>query len=64
LVLGRVDLWIQNKRVTDFKFEAIPVNLKTVEKKRNGTKAYHFIGKEIRKDQSLSRHLQPYLDKV
>ena len=64
LVLGRVDLWIQNKRVTDFTFEAIPVNLKTVEKKRNGSKAYHFIGKEIRKDQSLSRLLQPYLDKV
>lgn len=64
LVLGRVDLWIQNKRVTDFMFEAIPVNLKTVEKEQDGTKAYHFIGKEIREDQGLLRLLQPYIDKV
>jgi 5'-nucleotidase / UDP-sugar diphosphatase len=64
LVLGRVDLWIQNKRVTDFTFEAIPVNLKNVEKKQDGTRAYHFIAKEIREDQTLSRLLQPYLDKV
>ena len=64
LVLGRVDLWIQNKRVTDFKFEAIPVNLKIVEKKQDGTKAYHFIGKEIEEDQRLLKLFQPYLDKV
>jgi 5'-nucleotidase/UDP-sugar diphosphatase len=64
LILGRIDLWIQNKKVTDFKFEAIPVNLKTVEKKKDGSKAYHFIGKEIKEDQKLLRLLQPYLDTV
>ena len=64
LVLGRVDLWIQNRKVKDFKFGTIPVNLKTVEKKQDGTKAYHFIGKEIEEDQRLLRLFQPYLDKV
>ena len=64
LVLGRVDLWIQNNRVTDFKFEAIPVNLKTVEKMQDGTRVYGFIGEEIREDEKLLKLLQPYVDKV
>jgi len=64
LVLGRVDLWIRNKRVTKFKFEAIPVNLKTVERKEGGTKVYGFIGKEIKEDQELLKLLQPYVDEV
>ncbi len=64
LVLGRVDLWIQNRKIKDFKFETIPINLKTVEKKQDGTKAYHYIGKEIGEDERLLKLLQPYLDKV
>ncbi|MDY7036614.1 MAG: 5'-nucleotidase C-terminal domain-containing protein, partial [Thermodesulfobacteriota bacterium] len=64
LILGRIDLWIHNKKVMDFKFEAIPINLKRIEKKSDGTKKFHFIGKEIKEDEKLLRLLQPYVEKV
>ena len=61
LVLGRVDLFIQEKRVIDYTFEAIPVNLKEVEKKPDGAMVYHFIGEEIPEDSELVRLMEPYL---
>jgi len=64
LVLGRVDLWIENKRVIDFSFEPIPINLKTVEKKSDRTEVYHFIGEQIEEDVELLTMLQPYVDQV
>jgi len=64
LVVGRVDLWIRNKRVIDYKFEAIPINLKTEEKRPDGSKVYSFIDKEIEEDKGLLYILQPYIDKV
>lgn len=64
LVLGRVDLWIQSRRVVDFRFELIPINLKRVEKKSDGTKVYHFIGEQIEEDQELLTMLQAYVDQV
>ena len=64
LVLGRVDLFIQQKRVIDYKFEAIPVNLKEVEKKPDGAMAYHVIGEEISEDPELVSLMKPYIDGV
>jgi 5'-nucleotidase/UDP-sugar diphosphatase len=64
LVLGRVDLWIQNKSVIDFRFEPIPINLKRVEKKPDGTKVYRFIGEQIEEDEKLLTMLQPYVDQA
>ncbi len=64
LVLGRMDLWIKNKKIIDYKFESIPVNLKTREKKADGTSVYHFIGSEIAIDAGLKETLQVYVDKV
>jgi 5'-nucleotidase/UDP-sugar diphosphatase len=64
LVLGRVDLWIQNGRVIDFSFELIPINLKRVEKKPDGTKVFHLIGEHIKEDQELLTMLQVYVDQV
>ncbi len=64
LVLGRVDLFIQEKRVIDYKFEAIPVNLKEVEKKPDGAMVYHVIGEEIPEDPELVRLMKPYVDRV
>ena len=64
LVLGRVDLWIQNKNVIDFRFESIPINLKRVEKKSDGTKVYHFIGEQIEEDKELLSMLQSYVDQA
>jgi 5'-nucleotidase/UDP-sugar diphosphatase len=64
LILGRVDLWIRNKGVIDFRFESVPINLKTVEKKSDGTKAYHFVGEQIKEDEELLRVLHPYIDQA
>ena len=64
LVLGRIDLWIQDRKVIDFKMELIPINLKKPVKKSDGTTDYHFIGKEIKEDEELLKLLQPYVDKV
>ncbi|MBW1862772.1 MAG: 5'-nucleotidase C-terminal domain-containing protein [Deltaproteobacteria bacterium] len=64
LVIGKVDLLIRKKKVMDFRFQAIPINLKTVEKKSDGTGVYHFIGEEIEEDKELIKLLQPYLNEV
>jgi 5'-nucleotidase/UDP-sugar diphosphatase len=61
LVLGRVDLFIQEKRVIDYTFQAIPVNLKEVEKKPDGAMEYHFIGEDIPEDPALLRLMEPYV---
>jgi 5'-nucleotidase/UDP-sugar diphosphatase len=64
LVVGRVDLWIQDKRIVDLKFKSIPINLKVVEKKPGRARAYRFVGPEIEEDEELITLLQPYVDKV
>ena len=64
LVLGRVDLFIQKKRTIEYKFEAIPVNLKEVEKKPDGALVYHVIGEDIPEDPELVRLMKPYVDRV
>ena len=61
LVLGRVDLFIQKKKVIDYTFEAIPVNLKEVEKKPDGAMVYHVIGEDIPEDPELVRLMEPYV---
>jgi len=53
LVLGRVDVWIQNKKIIDFIFETIPINLKKVEK-----------NDPIQEDNTLLSLLQPYKEKA
>lgn len=62
LVLGRTDLFIQEKRVIDYTFEAIPVNLKNVEKKPDGVMVYHYISEEIPEDPEVVRLMEPYLN--
>ena len=64
LVLGKIDLWIQNRRVADFNMALIPINLKKVVRNSDGKKTYHLIGKEIKEDPELLAILQPYADKV
>jgi 5'-nucleotidase/UDP-sugar diphosphatase len=64
LVLGRVDLWIQDKRVIDLKFQTLPINLKEARQRADGTVSYHPLGKEIAEDQALLKRLQPYVDRV
>jgi len=64
LIMGRVDLLVQNKRVIDYRYEAIPINLKEVEKKPDGTKVDHFVGEEIPEDLKLLALLEPYAAKA
>jgi len=64
LILGKVDLFVQNKRVIDYRFKAIPINLKEVAKKPDEAKVYHFIGEEIPEDPKLLELLGPYVAKA
>lgn len=64
LVLGKIDLWIRNKRVVKFNMELIPINLKQVIKTPGSKKSFRFIGNPIKEDQTLLALLQPYADKV
>ena len=64
LILGKVDLFVRNKKVIDYRFEAIPVNLKEVERKPDGAQMYHFIGEEIPEDTKLLALLEPYVAKA
>ena len=61
LILGKVDLFVKNRRVIDYRFEAIPINLKEMEKKPDGSKVYHFIGEEIPENTDLLELLEPYV---
>ncbi len=64
LVLGKIDLWVRNKRVVDFNMELIPINLKQIIKNPEGEKTFRFMGNPIQEDQTLLALLQPYADKV
>lgn len=64
LVVGRVDLAIQGKKVADLSFKAIPINLKTVGKGADGRKILHPAGDPISEDQALVTILRPYVEKV
>ncbi len=64
LVLGRVDLWIKEKKIIDFAFQSIPINLKRIEKNKKGKKVFSPIGKPIPEDETLLSMLQPYITKT
>jgi 5'-nucleotidase / UDP-sugar diphosphatase len=64
LVLGRVDLWIRDREVVDYRAELIPINLKKAVDQPDGGRTYACVGTQIPEDPNLLRLLQPYLDKV
>ena len=64
LVLGKMDLWIGDKRIINFDMELIPINIKQTIKNPDGKKTFRFIGNSIKEDQTLLALLQPYADKV
>ena len=64
LVLGKIDLSIQNKRIVAFQMEMIPINLKRSIKASDGQKKIEFVGEPIMEDPALLSLLQPYADKV
>ncbi|MFH1123267.1 MAG: 5'-nucleotidase C-terminal domain-containing protein [Pseudomonadota bacterium] len=62
LVLGRVDLEIRKGEIVNLKFRPIPINLKEVETKPDGTKGFRYMGEEIKEDETLVALLKPYVD--
>lgn len=64
MIVGKAVLTIQNKKITNFGWETIPINLKSVTKKADGTKETKFIGREVKEDPFLLPLLQPYGDAV
>ena len=64
MIVGRIDLQIQDKKVINFKFKPIPINLKIPEHRGDGSVIYHFIGEEIKEDPILAELLRPYEDKA
>jgi 5'-nucleotidase/UDP-sugar diphosphatase len=64
LILGRVDILIKGKKIVDYNFNAIPINLKVIKKGPDGKKKLQFIGQKIEEDRALLNLLQPYADKV
>jgi 5'-nucleotidase/UDP-sugar diphosphatase len=64
LYLGKGVMTISAKKVTDFKWELIPVNLKEKVKQPDGSTELRYIGTEIKEDQRLLDLLKPYAAKV
>jgi 5'-nucleotidase/UDP-sugar diphosphatase len=64
LVLGKVELKIQNQRVIDLEFEAIPIDGTGVEKKVDDIQGQPVFRPGIEEDPVLLTLLQPFVDEV
>ena len=59
--LGRVDLWVKDRKVIRLRFEPIPINLQKMVVGSDGKKSMAYVGQKIREDEVLLRIIQPYL---
>jgi 5'-nucleotidase/UDP-sugar diphosphatase len=64
LVVGKVDLKIQNRRAVGLKFKTIPVDGEGVEKQVPGTQGQPVFNNGIEEDPVLLTLLQPFVDEV
>ena len=64
MITGKAVLTIRSKKVAKLTWEAIPVNLKSVAKKADGSQETKFTGQELKEDPFLLSLLQPYGDAV
>ncbi|MEW6380799.1 MAG: 5'-nucleotidase C-terminal domain-containing protein [bacterium] len=69
LVLGRIDLWIRDRKVIDYRFEAIPVvakkaGFKAAGKVPDATAASLVTNKGVEEDKELLSLLQPYVKQL
>lgn len=64
LYLGKGIMTLKDKKVTGFKWELIPINLKEKVKNPDGSSSLKFSGAEIKEDQELLSLLKPYAAKV
>ncbi|MBW1943860.1 MAG: 5'-nucleotidase C-terminal domain-containing protein [Deltaproteobacteria bacterium] len=59
--LGRVDLWVKNRKVVRLQFKPIPINLQKMVVGPDGKKSLAYVGQKIREDELLLGIVQPYL---
>ncbi len=64
LKVGKCILTINQGKISDFKWESVPINLKRRVKKADGSKTYPLIGKEYKEDEFLLSVLTPYANQV
>jgi 5'-nucleotidase/UDP-sugar diphosphatase len=64
LLLGRLDLKIENKTVTDFEFETIPINVALAEKESDGAEIRRSVQEPVEEDPKLLALLTPYVEEV
>ncbi len=64
LYLGKGIMTIEKKKVTGFRWELVPINLKEKVKNPDGSSGLKYIGAEIKEDQALLELLKPYAAKV
>lgn len=61
LILGRVDLWVRDRKVVRLQFEPIPINLKKVVKGPEGAKRISPLGRDIEEDKAVLESMAPYI---
>ena len=59
--LGRVDLWVKDRKVLRLLFEPIPINLQKMVVGSDGKKSMAYVGQKIGEDEVLQRINYPYL---
>jgi len=64
MYVGKATLKVDGGKITDFDWEAIPVNLKKAEKDADGNTVYTYIDKEYAEDPVLLSMLTPFADQV
>ncbi len=64
LQVGKAVLTVTDGEVTDFDWEAIPVNLKNRGKDAEGNTVYTYVGDEVPEDQYLLATLTPFYEQV
>ncbi|MEW5803301.1 MAG: 5'-nucleotidase C-terminal domain-containing protein [bacterium] len=63
LVLGRVDLWVRNRKVIDYRFETLPIRLEAGREEPDGV--YRITGwNGMAEDRELQSLLGPYADNL
>jgi 5'-nucleotidase/UDP-sugar diphosphatase len=61
LEVGKVDLWVKQKKVRHLRFEPIPVNLQQKSVGPDGKESLAYLGRKIREDGLLLDIVRPYL---
>ncbi len=58
--VARLDLTVNDGKVTGYSYKLIPINLKVYHKGKNGKVTYTYVGKEIKPDQQVKNLLAGY----